>query len=40
MSEKATGMEAQKSSTLWSDEKHRVGAAAPIPWPQVYLLAL
>jgi len=40
MSEKTMGMEVQKYSTLWSDEQHRVGEAAPIPRQQAYLLAV
>jgi len=37
---KIKGMEVPKSSKMWSDEQHSFGAAAPIPWPQAYLLAV
>ena len=37
---KTRGMEAQKYSTLCSDEKHRGGEAPAIPWPQAYLRAV
>jgi len=35
--EKIVGMDAPQSATLWSDEQHRGGEAAPIPWEQAYL---
>ena len=35
--EKIVGMDASESATLWSDEQHRGGDAAPIPWEQAYL---
>ena len=40
ITKKIAGMEAQKSSTLWSDEQPSFGEAAPIPWEQAYLRAV
>jgi hypothetical protein len=38
--ETLSGMEAQQSATLWSDEQHRGRAVSPIPWDQTYLRAV